>query len=246
MFVLAVLLLITVVGFATIDAPQQVVEPLRHIVRPSRDLPAIRQRVGAELAAPLAEIGASIGAPIYMRIFKEERHLELWVQGDDAQFALFRTYPICNYSGALGPKLKEGDRQSPEGFYRVDAQAMNPRSSFHLSFNLGFPNRFDRAQGRTGSYLMVHGNCVSVGCYAMTDPAIEEIYVLAEAALRAGQPSFAVHAFPFRMTPARMARAKEHKWFSFWETLQPGYAAFEATYIPPEITVENARYAVAD
>jgi murein L,D-transpeptidase YafK len=190
----------------------------------------------------LAARDFAMGQPVFMRIFKEEAELEVWMKNGD-QFALFKTYPICNYSGDLGPKLREGDRQSPEGFYFVGKSALNPNSSYHLSCNLGFPNADDRAKDRTGSYLMVHGDCRSIGCYAMTDAGIEEIYGLGEAALDAGQPFFRVHAFPFRMTDARMARAIADRWYPFWRNLKQGYDAFEERFVPPDVTVNGGKYA---
>lgn len=207
------------------------------------DIDEIRAALTEPLTTELERKGLRFGAPVFMRIFKEEAVLELWVKGP-SRFELFKTYPICNYSGALGPKLREGDRQSPEGFYRVGRGALNPNSRFHLSFNLGFPNAYDAAHARTGSFLMVHGDCVSIGCYAMTDAAIEEIYVLAEAALRQGQGAFDVHAFPFRMSEARMARAAGHEWIAFWRELKPGYDAFERTGQVPEVTARGQSYDV--
>ncbi|NSX56469.1 murein L,D-transpeptidase [Sulfitobacter sp. 1151] len=211
------------------------------ITAPPRDINEIRARVTPQLQAEFAEAGLTYGAPVFMRIFKEERVLEFWVQNGH-QFELFKTYGICNYSGALGPKLREGDWQSPEGFYFVPPGAMNPNSSYHLSFNLGFPNRFDHDAGRTGSFLMVHGDCVSVGCYAMTDAQIEEIYVIAEAAHTNGQPFFRVHAFPFRMTDDRLMKEQGTMWYAFWQNLKQGYDAFENTRNPPDVTVEDGRY----
>lgn len=183
-----------------------------------------------------------VGQPIFIRIFKEERMLEIWVKSDSNEFKLFKDYEICNFSGDLGPKLKEGDRQSPEGFYSVGAKALNPNSSFHLSFNLGFPNAYDQSHQRTGSYLMVHGDCVSVGCYAMTDGAIEEIYLLVEAALQSGQPSVPVHAFPFRMTSERLSAETENQWFDFLMNLKTGYDMFQITGGPPSVTVLDQAY----
>ncbi|WHI53155.1 L,D-transpeptidase family protein [Microbulbifer sp. MLAF003] len=129
------------------------------------------------------------GAPIFIRIFKGSSTLELWMESNDGRFKLFKEYEICAYSGDLGPKEQEGDLQSPEGFYFVNAGRLNPWSQFHLSFNLGYPNKYDRMQGRTGSALMVHGDCVSIGCYAMTDTNINEIYTLATEALKGGSRS---------------------------------------------------------
>jgi len=202
-------------------------------------------RVRPQLERDLAEKDLRFGAPILLRLFKLERELEVWVQGDDARFARFRTYPICTFSGRLGPKQKVGDLQAPEGFYTVARGQLNPASSYHLSFNLGYPNAFDRAHGRTGSLLMVHGNCVSIGCYAMGDDAIEEIYTLLDAALSQGQPAAQVHAFPFRFDRTDVeTRLAEPLWGAFWRDLRNGWDAFEQTRRAPDIKVRDKRYVV--
>jgi murein L,D-transpeptidase YafK len=201
----------------------------------------------------LAERGLELGSPVFMRIFKESENenghqggeLEVWIELA-GRFVLFASYPICTYSGTLGPKIRQGDRQSPEGFYYVKPSHLNPCSTFHLSFDLGYPNAFDRAHQRTGSYLMVHGNCVSIGCYAMTDPAIEEIYTLADQALRAGQSFFRVHVFPFRMTAENLARRSRSRWRDFWSNLKQGYDHFESKRRPPNVTVADRKYVFAD
>ena len=145
-------------------------------------------------------------SPILVRLFKQEAELEVWKQDRSGRFALLKTYPICRWSGDLGPKVKEGDRQAPEGFYTITPAQMNPHSAFYLSFNTGFPNAYDRALGRTGSELMVHGDCSSRGCYAMTDEQIAEIYSLGRESFFGGQKSFQFQAYPFRMTAINMAR----------------------------------------
>ena len=200
--------------------------------------------VPAAAQARLAKLGMKQESPILVRIFKQEAELEIWKQKDDGRFHLFKTYPICNYSGDLGPKLKQGDKQAPEGFYTVSPGRMNPNSNFHLSFNLGYPNKYDAAHGRTGAHLMVHGDCSSAGCYAMTDALIEEIYAIAREAFEGGQREFHVHAFPFRMTDAKMARHEGHRWYGFWQTLKDGYDAFEQTRVQPSVTVCEKRYVV--
>ncbi|MBT7067998.1 MAG: murein L,D-transpeptidase [Verrucomicrobia bacterium] len=197
--------------------------------------------VAPSLVRDLERSGLAYGSPIFIRIFKEERELELWIKEKEA-FQLFRTYTIVGMSGRLGPKLREGDRQAPEGCYFVTPSRMNPNSRFHLSFNLGYPNAYDRAHGRTGSALMVHGNRVSIGCFAMTDTKIEEIYCLADAALRNGQSFFRVHSFPFRMTKANMARHSTSEWDTFWKNLKTGYDSFEATKQPPNALTRNRKY----
>jgi murein L,D-transpeptidase YafK len=183
-------------------------------------------------------------APIFVRIFKEESELEVWKQRDDGHFYHFKTYPICNWSGDVGPKVVQGDKQAPEGFYTVARHQMNPNSQFHLAFNIGYPNAFDRAHKRTGDALMVHGKCKSAGCYAMTDAFVEEIYALAREAFIGGQDGFHVHAFPFRMTDANLARHVNHPALKFWSTLKDGYDHFEVTRQVPAVAVCERRYVV--
>lgn len=195
----------------------------------------------AALPGRLAAQGMSLGAPVFVRIFKREFELELWLKRGD-RFRLFATYPVCRWSGSLGPKLREGDHQAPEGFYTVDAGALNPQSRWHRSFNLGFPNLFDRAHNRTGSFVMVHGGCASVGCFAMTDPVVDEIWRLVTAALKAGQARFHVHVFPFRMTEENLARRDRLPWVAFWRTLKEGHDAFETAGLPPRIAVCGGTY----
>jgi murein L,D-transpeptidase YafK len=189
----------------------------------------------------LAAKGLSRGMPVHIRIMKESSDLELWMKRGDV-WVLLSHYPICRWSGDLGPKLKEGDHQSPEGFYVITRRAMNPNSNYHLSFNLNFPNAFDKAHGRTGSFLMVHGECASVGCYAMTNPGIEDIYGLVDAALKNGQTGIPVHVFPFRMTDANLARHRDSQWLPFWRNLKQGWDAFEGNGAPPVAHVCGRSY----
>ena len=207
-------------------------------------IPAAEQPLSKETMSMLGRKGMDVGAPIFVRIFKEESELEVWKMRDDGRFYHFKTYPICNWSGALGPKTTYGDHQAPEGFYRVSASQMNPNSQYYLAFNLGYPNAYDRSLQRTGDALMVHGNCKSVGCYAMTDALIEEIYLLAREALKNGQPAFEVHAFPFRMTEANLARFQGNPNMPFWLTLKQGYDFFEKYRFPPTVAVCERRYVV--
>ena len=197
-----------------------------------------------DLPARLAAVDVALGAPVFIRIFKREFELELWLKRGD-RFRRFAVYPICRWSGSLGPKLREGDSQAPEGFYTADAKALNPASRFHRSFNLGFPNVFDRAHGRTGSFIMVHGGCASIGCFAMTDPVVDEIWNLITAALKGGQKRFHVHVFPFRMTDDNMTRRERAEWAAFWRNLKHGHDMFEATALPPRIAVCGGAYAFA-
>ena len=181
------------------------------------------------------------GVPVYIRIFKLESELELWVEKGD-RFERFATYPICLWSGRLGPKLSEGDRQAPEGFYTVDAEQLNPNSRMHRSFSLGFPNVFDQAHGRTGSFLMVHGGCASIGCFAVTDPGGRRDLAHGDGGARRGQARFAVHVFPFRMTERALNFRKGYRWHGFWTDLKKGYDLFEPSRIPPAVSVCNGRY----
>lgn len=192
----------------------------------------------------LGKKGMEVPSPMFIRIFKEESEFEVWKQRSDGRFYHLKTYPICNWSGGLGPKVKQGDKQAPEGFYRIARSQMNPNSQFYLAFNLGFPNAYDRANKRTGDFLMVHGKCKSAGCYAMTDALIEEIYALARESYLGGQEYIQVHAMPFRMTDANMARHKADQWYSFWQTLKQGYDHFELTHLPPDVAVCQKQYLV--
>jgi murein L,D-transpeptidase YafK len=199
--------------------------------------------VPAKTLALMSDQGIEPGAPILMRAFKKESEIELWKQGRDGKYVLLKTYPVCRWSGQLGPKIREGDRQAPEGFYEVSAAAMNPNSSLFLSFNIGFPNAFDRAHNRSGSHLMVHGACSSQGCFAMTDEAISEVYAITRDAFAAGQQSFQFQSYPFRMTPENLARHRADPHIAFWKNLKEGYDSFDVGKRAPQWSVAQGRYA---
>ena len=200
----------------------------------------------AQLPGDLAAIGARLGAPMLLRVFKLEREVEVWVQPEDQQtFVLFRIFPICFYSGKLGPKVKEGDMQSPEGFYFVGPAQMRAKSQYHRAIDFAFPNDYDAAQGYTGTELLIHGNCVSSGCYAMTDPFVEQLFELGSATAATAAQGFWIHAFPFHMTVEALAGQQDSPWLGFWEQLKAGYDAFETSRVPPHIRVEGGRYVVA-
>lgn len=179
-----------------------------------------------------AAFGDNFGSPVFLRLLKEDDLLELWLQSPQGTWDIAKQYPIAAWSGTLGPKLREGDGQSPEGFYEITLTSLNPRSNYHLSFNIGYPNAYDRALGRTGSFIMIHGSDVSIGCYAMTDPLIEEIYGMVEAALRQGQSCIPVQIYPFAMTPERMAREAGSKHLGHWNYLLPGWQYTETHRAP--------------
>lgn len=185
-----------------------------------------------------------MGSPVYIQIFKEERTLELYVKMGE-QYQLMDSYKICNYSGGLGPKQRQGDFKSPEGFYTVQRSQLKPDSRFYKAINIGFPNAYDRSHGYEGKYLMIHGACVSVGCYAMTDSGIDEIFQFVTGALVFGQPGVQVSIYPFRMTDANMARHKNSYYADFWNQLKPGYDYFNTLHQPPVVSVVNGRYVVS-
>lgn len=207
-------------------------------------IPPADQPLSKDALMLLGKKGMRAEAPIYIRVFKEESELEVWKQREDGRFYHFKTYPICNWSGDLGPKLKQGDKQAPEGFYTITAEQLNPHSAYHLAFNIGFPNAYDRSLQRTGDNVMIHGQCRSAGCYAMTDALVEEVYALGRDAIKAGQQSFHVDAFPFRMTDSNMARHAASPWYGFWLTLKEGYDTFETTRVPVEVAVCERKYVV--
>jgi len=199
-----------------------------------------RSRLLPKLHDELASKQLTLGQPSFIRIFKESREFELWLKSN-AGWQLFRNYPIAVFSGTLGPKTREGDMQAPEGFYSVTKQQLNPASSYHLSFNIGYPNAYDLAHQRTGSLIMVHGNVVSIGCFAMTDALIEEIYLIVESALN-NAPSVPIHIFPFRMTEERLQKESTSPHLDFWQNLRPAHDLFEKERRVPQVTVANGRY----
>lgn len=194
------------------------------------------------LVDQMAAISSSPAEPMMIRVFKESSELEVWKRTGGGQYALLKTYPICKWSGALGPKIQEGDYQSPEGFYDVTPALMNPKSNYFLSFNVGFPNKFDQAWGRTGTYLMIHGDCKSVGCYAMTDDGIKELYAMVRESFRGGNDSVQLQLLPFRMTEANLARHAASPHAGFWRNLKAGTDLFDQTLLPPTVDVCERRY----
>lgn len=241
-------LILAILCVAPLASCQEKEKPSPPMIDKSIPAGAPRARAAAANVRPglerdLSALGLKMGAPVFLRAFKQEKELELWVRNQaTGKFDLFRTYPIAGTSGTLGPKLREGDGQVPEGFYHVPPGAMKPDSQYHLAFNIGFPNTYDRHHQRTGSSIMVHGNQISIGCLAMTDEKIEEIYTLCAAALEGGQAFFRVHLFPFRMTAAKLAAQAGDSNHDFWVNLKEGYDFFENTRNPPDVLVLDGRY----
>jgi len=200
------------------------------------------QPVPAKLIAEMTAKDMDLQSPILVRLFKQEAELEVWKQDRSGRFALLKTYPICRWSGDLGPKVREGDRQAPEGFYSITPAQMNPQSLYYLSFNTGYPNAYDKALGHTGSQLMVHGDCSSRGCYAMTDEQIAEIYSLGRESFFGGQKSFQLQAYPFKMTPLNMAKHRNNPNMPFWKMIKEGYDHFELTRQEPKVDFCEKKY----
>jgi murein L,D-transpeptidase YafK len=235
------------------------IDPERQAIEQTRAANLARARLGlavpgtpdlTDLNGRLTAHSVTLGAPILIRIFKASFELELWM-ARDGRYHRFATYPICRWSGRLGPKLATGDRQAPEGFYTVAADQLNPNSRWHRSFNVGFPNAFDRAHGRTGDALMVHGGCSSAGCYAMTNAVIDEIWKLTTAALYGAasgkeatprQKRFQVQIYPFRMTDDALARHASSPHIGFWRQLKQGSDTFEKNWLPPTAAVCKGHY----
>ncbi|WP_113153342.1 murein L,D-transpeptidase family protein [Nitratireductor sp. OM-1] len=204
--------------------------------------PKAERQLPSRVVQTMKAKGMSKTSPVMMRIFKEEGKLEVWKAKQNGRYDVIASYDICKWSGQLGPKFTEGDRQAPEGFYTVRPGQMNPKSSYYLAFNIGFPNAYDQANGRTGKHLMVHGACSSAGCYSMTDEQISEIYAFARDSFKGGQREFQVQAFPFRMTAENMARYRNDPNYDFWKMLKVGYDHFELTKVPPKVDVCGKRY----
>jgi len=199
-------------------------------------------QIPSKMIAEMTKKGMKAEGPVLVRIFKQESELEVWKRDQSGRYALLKTYPMCRWSGKLGPKTKDGDRQAPEGFYHVTAGMLNPKSRYYVSFNLGYPNRLESALGYTGEALMVHGACSSSGCYALTDQGVGEIYSIVAKALSSGQNHFQVQAYPFRMTADNMALHGSDENLPFWRTLKEGYDAFELTKQQPRVSVCGRRY----
>ncbi|GJD48291.1 hypothetical protein OPKNFCMD_1008 [Methylobacterium crusticola] len=208
-------------------------------------LPKHAAPIPAATVALMAARDTTPAAPIVLRAYKQESEIEVWKRAGSGRYVLVKTFPICRWSGQLGPKTRAGDRQVPEGFYTVAPRQMNPNSAYYLSFDVGYPNAYDRAHGGTGSALMVHGTCSSAGCFAMTDRQVGEIYALAREAFAGGQAAFAFQAYPFRMTALAMARHRTDPHIGFWRQLKEGSDRFEATGREPLVSVAGGRYVFA-
>ena len=192
--------------------------------------------------ALMSEKNTDRNAPILIRAYKKEAEIEVWKRDRKGDYVLLKSYPVCRWSGQLGPKRKEGDRQVPEGFYSVTAGQMNPNSSYWLAFNVGYPNPMERAMGHSGGDIMVHGICSSRGCFAMTDAQIEEIYAVMREAFNAGQKSVQFQSYPFKMTAENLAKFRHDPNMPFWKNLKEGSDHFEVTKREPKLNYCNQHY----
>ncbi len=195
-----------------------------------------------ETLTKMDTLGTSASAPMLIRTYKQEAEFEIWKMKSDGQYALLKTYPMCRWSGQLGPKTVEGDHQVPEGFYTITPAQMNPNSHYYLSFNVGYPNAYDRALGRTGGAIMVHGVCSSAGCFSMTDAQIAEIYAIAREAFNGGQAAIQMQSFPFHMSAENLAKHRLDPNIAFWKEIKNGADHFEVTKAEPEVLVCAKHY----
>ena len=205
----------------------------------------IRAVVWPKLQKSLKDNGLRDDQPIYIRLFKEPGILEIWVKSG-RKYKLFKQYLICTYSGGLGTKTLDHDGKCPEGFYNITPSQLNPVSNYHLAINVGYPNVYDQQHGYTGNAIMIHGDCRSIGCYAMTDPMIEEIYTMVYEAFAHGQQSISVNIFPFKLTSQNIDKYSNYPYVSFWKHLKPGYDIFERDHVPPTVAVVNKTYKFAE
>ncbi len=195
-----------------------------------------------ETLALMEQVGTSKDAPMLIRAYKKEAEFEVWKMGSDGRYVHLKTFPMCRWSGQLGPKTREGDRQVPEGFYSITPAQMNPNSSYYLSFNVGYPNQLDKALGHSGGTIMVHGACSSAGCFSMTDAQIAEIYAIARSSFEGGQRAIQMQSFPFRMTAENLAKHRLDPNIGFWKNLKEGNDFFEVTKEEPQVAFCGRRY----
>jgi murein L,D-transpeptidase YafK len=201
-----------------------------------------QQPISAATLSEMDKLDTTPSAPTLIRTYKEEAELEIWKKKSSGEYALLKTYPMCRWSGQLGPKKREGDMQVPEGFYTIAPGQMNPTSHYYLSFNVGYPNAYDRAYGRTGGNVMVHGVCSSAGCFSMTDEQVADIYAIARESFAGGQREIQLQSYPFHMTAQNLAKFRLDPNIAFWKDLKNGSDHFEVTKSEPSVTVCGKRY----
>ncbi len=206
---------------------------------------AITAAATQRLEPELEKLGFRSGDSVILRLFKEEGELEIWMRPDsEPLYSLFKIVRLTASSGRLSPKTHEGDGQTPEGFYSVQAGNLRPKTQHYLGLDLGYPNEHDRQLNRTGSDLMLHAGKTAAGGYAISQESMEEVYALCDAALRRASPEIPVQIFPFRLTDRRMDRTltQGSAWLEEWTNLKEGYDFFENVRQPPRIEVIGGVY----
>ena len=201
-----------------------------------------QQPISSATLAEMEKLDTTPSSPTVIRTYKKEAELEVWKKKSNGDYALLKTYPMCRWSGQLGPKKREGDMQVPEGFYSIAPGQMNPNSHYYLAFNVGYPNAYDRAYGRTGGNVMVHGVCSSAGCFSMTDEQVADIYAIARESFAGGQREIQLQSYPFHMTAENMAKFRLDPNIDFWKNLKDGADHFEVTKAEPSVLVCGKRY----
>ena len=201
-----------------------------------------QQPISSATLAKMEALDTTPSSPTLIRTYKKEAELEIWKMKSNGEYALLKTYPMCRWSGQLGPKKREGDMQVPEGFYTIAPGQMNPNSHYYLAFNVGYPNAYDRAYGRTGGSVMVHGVCSSAGCFSMTDEQVADIYAIARDSFAGGQREIQLQSYPFHMTAQNMAKFRLDPNIDFWKNLKDGSDHFEVTKNEPSVLVCGKHY----
>ena len=201
-----------------------------------------QQPISSATLEQMTKLDTTPSSPTLIRTYKKEAELEIWKMKSNGEYALLKTYPMCRWSGQLGPKKREGDMQVPEGFYPITPGQMNPNSHYYLAFNVGYPNAYDRAYGRTGGNVMVHGVCSSAGCFSMTDEQVADIYAIARDSFNGGQREIQLQSYPFHMTAENMAKFRLDPNIDFWKNLKNGSDYFEVRKTEPPVLVCGKRY----
>ena len=201
-----------------------------------------QQPISSATLTEMSNLDMAPSSPTLIRTYKKEAELEIWKAKSNGEYALLKTYPMCRWSGQLGTKKREGDMQVPEGFYTIAPGQMNPNSHYYLSFNVGYPNAYDRAYGRSGGNVMVHGVCSSAGCFSMTDEQVADIYAIARESFAGGQREIQLQSYPFHMTAENLAKFRLDPNIAFWKDLKNGSDHFEVTKAEPTVTVCGKRY----
>ena len=201
-----------------------------------------QQPISSATLAEMDKLDTTPSAPTIIRTYKKEAEFEIWKMKSNGEYALLKTYPMCRWSGQLGPKKREGDMQVPEGFYTIAPGQMNPNSHYYLSFNVGYPNAYDRAYGRSGGNVMVHGVCSSAGCFSMTDEQVADIYAIARESFAGGQREIQLQSYPFHMTAENLAKFRLDPNIDFWKDLKNGSDHFEVAKAEPSVLVCGKRY----